>query len=264
MKIYPICPIYLICRVHRVYRIFALLSLLSLSGLMSGCSSTDPFEPYNRAMYKTNKVVDKYTLKPLAQGYRYITPDPVENGVSNFFDNIGEVGTTVNSLLQGKLHNAAVSSSRVVWNTTLGIGGIFDVATAMDIKSEPEDFGQTLQTWGIPAGPYLVLPVLGPSTVTDGVGRVGDYYLSPITHYDDWAGHEVREGVIILGMVNARSRVLDLEQTFDNVGTDEYSFVRSAYLQRRANLVRDGKVEDDSDIDEAFDALFDDESDSGE
>ncbi len=230
------------------------VSCLFLGLWLGGCSS---LESYNRTMYKTNKAIDKYTLKPIAKGYHFITPDPVERGVSNFFGNLGEVGTVVNSLLQGKVRNAALSSSRFVWNTTLGLGGMFDVATAMNVVAKPEDFGQTLQVWGMPAGPYVVLPILGPSTVTDSVGLVGDYFAYPLTYYH-WTDHSVREGVTALKTVDTRTQLLPLEKQLKGV-PDEYSFVKSAYLQRRASLVRDGAIEENNDIDKDFDELLDEE-----
>lgn len=242
----------------RYQKLILLVSLLS-AVLLGGCASNNSsgLEAYNRGMYKINKSVDKYTLKPIAKGYRFITPDPVEKGVSNFFNNISEVGTVANSLLQGKLHNAALSSSRLVWNTTLGIGGIFDVATAMDIKANKEDFGQTLQTWGLPSGPYVVLPLLGPSTVTDSAGLVGDYFLSPINQYDDWSDHLVHEGVVALNITNRRAQLLKTEKLVDSAAVDEYTFVKNAYLQHRAALVNDGEVQDKA-LDEDLDDLFGD------
>lgn len=230
--------------------------MLLLLAVLSGCASSGALESYNRGMYQTNKTIDKYTLKPLATAYQAVTPDPVERSVNNVFSNVGEVGTMVNSLLQGKLHNAAVSSARLVWNTTLGLGGLFDVATAMNLTADEEDFGQTLRTWGVPAGPYVVLPILGPSTVTDSVGLVGDYFTSPTYHYD-WPDHRPRTAVAALGVINTRVQLLGAEKILAGATTDEYSFVKSAYLQRRDALTRDGQG--DSDIDDAFDELFDDE-----
>ncbi len=230
--------------------LFGLLTVF----LLGGCAGNNGLESYNRSMYKINKAVDKYTLKPIAKGYRAITPDPVEKGVSNFFNNIGEVGTFANSLLQGKFNNAALSSSRFVWNTTLGIGGIFDVATAMNIKAKKEDFGQTLQTWGLPAGPYIVLPFFGPSTVTDSVGRVGDAFLSPINRYD-WNSNSLRNSVIGLYYVDKRARLLNAEKLLNSASVDEYSFVKNAYLQHRQALVHDGEVTNQS-MEDDLDNLY--------
>ncbi len=223
--------------------------------LLGGCTSGDGLESYNRNMYSINKTVDKYTLKPIAKGYRAITPDPVEKGVSNVFSNIGEVGTFANSVLQGKFHNATVSSARIVWNTTLGLGGVFDVATAMDIKSNKEDFGQTLQTWGVPAGSYVVLPFFGPSTVTDSVGLVGDTFLSPLNQYKGWKSPHTRDAVFALSVVDKRVQLLNAEKLLNASSVDEYSFVKSAYLQHRQVLVNDGKVENkalEDDLDDLY------------
>lgn len=238
----------------RFFLPITLLALISLSGCAS--SNNDPFEGYNRAMYKTNKIIDQVTLKPLSKGYEAIVPDPAKRGVSNFFSNLKEVNTFANSLLQGKLHNAAASSARFVWNTTLGLGGLFDVATAMDIKADPEDLGQTLRTWGVSEGPYIVLPLLGPSTLTDSVGLVGDYYISPGYHYK-WPNKTQQYSFTGLQAIDKRSKLNNLEKLLNNATVDEYSFVKESYLQRRAALVRDGKP--DEKIDEAFDALFDEE-----
>lgn len=227
--------------------------------VLAGCSSTQPLEDYNRAMYNTNRAIDKYTLKPITKAYQAITPDVIERRVNSFFDNLGEIGTMVNSLLQGKFHNAAVSSSRLVWNTTLGLGGLFDVATFMGLEAQEEDFGQTLQVWGLPAGPYVVLPLLGPSTITDTVGLLGDWSIDPVNLYDDWSDHSVHEGLIGLRLIDQRAELIQAEALLETGTTDEYLFVKSAYLQRRAALVRDGEV--NNDLDDAVDALFDESGD---
>ncbi len=221
---------------------------------LGGCTSGEGLEGYNRSMYKINKTVDKYTLKPIAKVYRAITPDPVEKGVSNVFNNIGEVGTVANSLMQGKIDNAILSSSRLVWNTTVGLGGVFDVATAMNIKADKEDFGQTLQTWGVPAGPYVVLPFFGPSTVTDSVGRVGDVLLSPLTQYN-WQSNRLRNSVTGLYYVDKRSRLFNAEKLLDNASIGEYGFVKNTYLQHRQALVNDGKVKNQV-MEDDLDALY--------
>lgn len=222
--------------------------------LLMGCTSAETLENYNRGMYQTNKAIDRYTLKPIATTYQAIMPDPVERNVDNFFNNIGEVSTLLNSMLQGKLHNAAVSSARLVWNSTLGLGGLFDVATVMNLTADKEDFGQTLRVWGVPTGSYVVLPVLGPSTITDSIGRIGDYFGSPWYHFD-WADYRPRTAVTALNMINTRAQFLSAENLLETATTDEYNFVKSAYLQRRNALVRDGVG--DGEVDKAFDALFD-------
>ncbi|MEE3215266.1 MAG: VacJ family lipoprotein, partial [Pseudomonadota bacterium] len=137
------------------------------SGVNSEPNPADPWEGFNRRVFAFNDVLDRYALKPAAQGYRYITPDPLERGVSNFFDNLGEVRTVLNSLLQGKPANAGNSSMRFLMNTTFGLGGLLDPASHAGFTADTEDFGQTLAAWGVGEGPYVVLPFLGPSTVRD-------------------------------------------------------------------------------------------------
>lgn len=221
---------------------------------LGGCMSSETLEDYNRRMYKLNKSVDGYTLKPIAKGYKAITPDPVEKGVSNFFNNLNEVTVFTNSVLQGKIDNAILSSSRFVWNTTVGLGGIFDVATAMNIKANKEDFGQTLQTWGVPAGPYVVLPFFGPSTVTDTIGRAGDVLWSPINQYN-WEKNAFPYSIIAMSYIDKRSRLLGAEKLLGSASVDEYSFVKNTYLQHRQALVHDGKVENKA-MEEDLDDLY--------
>ncbi len=235
-------------------KISAILLLVG-SGYLVGCSGTqdDPFEGYNRTMYSINKTVDKYTLKPIAKGYRAITPDPVERGVNNFFGNFGDVVTMANNILQFDFHEAAHDSARVVWNTTLGIGGIFDVATAMGLEKQKEDFGLTLRKWGVPAGPYLVLPALGPSTPTDGVGKIVDYYTNPVSIID-WNDYRTTAAVYSLGVINFRANLLDAENVAEGASTDEYSFVRSSYLQYRDAQMRGGAV--DPQVEDDFDKIL--------
>lgn len=238
--------------------------LLSATILLASCSSTSTLESYNRAMYETNKVIDDYTLKPITKVYQKITHNAIERRVSNFFGNLSEVGTMVNSLLQGKFRNAAVSSSRFVWNTTLGVGGLFDVAATFGLDADKEDFGQTLRVWGVPAGPYVVLPLLGPSTVTDAFGRVGDRALSPLNRYSDWSDHTVREGLTALDVINTRAKFMQIDDLLDTATTDEYLFVKSTYLQSRATLVRDGEADTalDAEVDDIFDDLEEEKANS--
>ncbi len=231
-------------------------SLIVITGCSSSNSDKSLLESYNRGMYKTNRTIDKYTLKPITKGYQAITPDPVEKGVTNFFKNIAEINTFANSLLQGKLKNAGLSSSRFVWNTTLGVAGIFDVATGMGIQANKEDLGQTFRYWGVPTGPYVVLPLWGPSTITDGIGLVGDYYMSPLSKLD-WEKNKPLLGVTAIQLLDTRSKYIELEKMLETATTDEYTFVKNAFLQRRESLTRDGEA--DQSVEDEFDALFDDE-----
>ncbi|MDN3520508.1 VacJ family lipoprotein [Halomonas ramblicola] len=232
--------------------------------LLGGCASTgtpeerhpdDPWEDFNRKVFAFNEVVDRYALKPVARGYRFVTPDPVQTGVGNFFANLGEPRTALNSLLQGKPGNAGVATARFLINTTVGIGGLWDFATHMEITGREEDFGQTLGAWGVGEGPYLVLPLLGPSTVRDTGGLPVDGYTYPTTYVEDDA---VRLGLTALRVVDIRAGLLDREEL---IRGDRYSFIRDAWLQQRRYEVSDGELGDDpfaSDEFEFDDADFDD------
>ena len=142
-------------------------------------SDSDPWEGFNRAMFSFNSGLDTYALKPVTKGYKAVMPDIAEEGVSNFFDNLSDVGTMFNNLFQGKFSNAAQDLARVGFNSTIGLGGFIDVATPMGIEKHNEDFGQTLGYWGVESGPYLVLPFFGPSSVRDGIGRIPDTLIGP-------------------------------------------------------------------------------------
>jgi phospholipid-binding lipoprotein MlaA len=236
----------------------SILTLLMAFTLLTGCASinspkADPFEGLNRATFKVNETVDDYLLKPVAKGYQAVTPGFVRSGVSNAFSNIGDVGTSVNNLLQGKPSNAISDVSRFLVNSTLGVLGLFDVATTMGLEKHDEDFGQTLGRWGLDSGPYLVLPLLGPSTVRDAVSKVADSY----TGYARYIQHvPTRNSTQALGIINLRADLLNTTSTLDEASLDKYQFIRDAYLQRRLSQVYDGKVpqakrdqlEDDMDV----------------
>jgi len=218
--------------------------MLACAGLMAlplaGQAATeDPWESFNRPVFRFNDAVDTYALKPVAQGYRKVTPQFVETGVHNVFRNMWEVGNLANNLLQGKIHDAGVDTSRLLFNTTLGGLGFFDVATRMGLQRSDEDFGQTLGAWGVQSGPYLVLPLLGPSSLRDAPAKIPDSYLTPYPHIDHVPTRNVTRGVNI---VDTRASLLDAERM---VSGDKYIFIRNAYLQNREFRVRDGDVEDD-------------------
>ncbi len=217
------------------------LSLTSVSALAEESESHDPWEGFNRGVFNFNESLDRAILKPVAQGYRFIMPDVAEQGVSNFFDNLRDVVTFFNNVLQLKPVEATQDLSRVLINTTIGIGGLFDVATAMDIPKNDEDFGQTLGAWGVESGPYLVLPLFGPSTVRDGVGIIPDMYLDPLNQVES---DELRYGLKALKVVDKRASLLDREGV---VTGDRYTFIRDAYLQKREFEVNDGRVEYNAD-----------------
>ncbi|KAA0011364.1 VacJ family lipoprotein [Billgrantia pellis] len=244
--------------------LFRALVALAAVAMLAGCAGRvavedrhpdDPWEGFNRRVFSFNEAIDRAVLKPVARGYRTVTPEPVQTGIGNFFSNLGEIRTALNSLLQGKPANAGLSTSRFLINTTVGIGGLWDFATPMGITAEEEDFGQTLGAWGVGEGPYLVLPFLGPSTVRDTSGLPLDMYTYPLTYVED---DKVRIGLTALRVVDIRAGLLDQEEL---IRGDRYVFIRDAYLQRRRFEVSDGELGDDpfaSDDFEFDDSDFDD------
>ncbi|WP_439135711.1 MlaA family lipoprotein [Pseudomaricurvus sp.] len=199
----------------------------------------DPWEGVNRKIFVFNDTLDTYFLKPIAKGYRAVTPDPVETGVSNFFSNLLEINNVVNDLLQAKWAQAGNDTGRLLVNSTVGIGGLFDVAQHFGMpRSEGEDFGQTFSVWGAGQGPYIVVPFFGSTTLRDGVGMPFNAYVHPLTLVD----HVPTRNSIYAGdLVDTRASLLDAE---DLLSGDKYTFIRDAYLQRRDYLINDGTVED--------------------
>lgn len=224
-------------------QLLKLLLILPVAFLASCATVTapderDPWESYNRSIHTFNTTFDDAVARPVAEAYQFITPDPVETGISNVFDNLGEVSTIVNDLLQGKFSQAAQDLTRFVFNSTFGILGIFDVATHMDLPKNNEDFGQTLAVWGVGDGAYFVLPFLGPSTVRDTTGLIVDLqYLDPVIYTDD---DEVRWGMIALRAIDTRASLLEATRIMEKSGIDPYVFQRNAYFQIRQNQIHDG------------------------
>ena len=218
-------------------------SLLILSSLiLGGCASTsgntnpkDPFEGYNRSMYSFNDTLDRAVLKPVAQGYKAVVPDLGRKMVHNFFSNIDDIFVTGNDLLQLKFKQAGSDFTRVWVNTIFGVFGLFNVANKLEKHNE--DFGQTLGYWGVGSGPYLVLPLLGPSSVRDGTGLAVDSYYGVIENIDDIA---VRNSLWVTNKVDLRAQLLDTETILEGTVVDRYSFIRDGYLMRRQSLVYDG------------------------
>jgi phospholipid-binding lipoprotein MlaA len=239
-------------REQRHPRALAVAMLVAL--LATGCATTpasssaqggsrardarDPLERVNRATYRFNDALDKAIVRPIARGYRRVAPQVVETGISNFFANAKYPTVIVNNALQGKLATAGADTARLLINSTLGIGGLFDPATRMGLDAHDEDFGQTLGRWGVPPGPYLVVPVLGPYTLRDGVGSLADDFVEPRHYLED---DSTRYLLWAADRLETRARLLDAEVVLERAG-DPYAFVRSAYLQRREFLVRDGEV----------------------
>jgi len=214
--------------------------------LLSGCASVpgppderDPFESYNRAMHKFNTTVDDAVIRPVAETYRDYVPKPVQTGIHNFFDNLQDVIVLLNDVLQFKFEQAASDLSRLVWNTTLGLFGIFDVATYMELPKHNEDFGQTLAAWGVPNGPYLVLPFLGASTVRDAAALPVDIYTHP-TFRGLVTDEAVSLASVGLRFIDLRANLLSTTEFIDQAAFDPYIFTRDSYLQYRRNLIYDG------------------------
>jgi phospholipid-binding lipoprotein MlaA len=215
------------------------------SVLMGGCASTverdprDPLEPMNRAVSSFNDVVDRGVFKPLAKGYKAVTPQPVKNGIRNVFSNLDDVTEFANNLLQFKVQDAASDLMRVTVNTSFGLLGLFDVASEMRLQKHNEDFGQTLGHWGVNSGPYLVLPIFGPSSFRDGVGlAVDSNFTNPIYQMKDVASRNETLGA---QFISRRADLLESSKLLEEAAFDKYTFTRDFYLDRRQALVYDGK-----------------------
>lgn len=222
----------------RNYKNFSVISLVFLTACASNkyvSNPHDPLEPFNRGVYKFNKTVDALYIKPASKIYEKVVPEALQKLVSNAFNNINEIPTIINSLLQTKYQQAADSTARLAINSTLGLGGLFDVATTANVKHKKEDFGKTLAVWGYKQSNYLVLPIIGPSTVRDGIGVCGNafmtapYYLKP-----KW-----RNRYEFAYVVNRRSELKEAESFILTAGIDEYALVRDAYLQNRDYVIGD-------------------------
>lgn len=216
---------------------------LFMAALLAGCATQanrDPIEGLNRGIYKFNDVADKAVIKPVAGAYKAVIPSPVRSGVNNFFSNLGTLVTLINDLLQFKFSKAMDDAGRFAINTTFGIAGLIDVASKDNVPRHNEDFGQTLGYWGVGNGAYLVLPILGPSTVRDTGGLVVDTALFDPLGYVDEA--RVRNQAYLLKMVDKRSQYLPASDLLDEAALDPYVFMRDAYLQRRENQINDGQI----------------------
>jgi phospholipid-binding lipoprotein MlaA len=225
-----------------------LLTLALLQGCATGPNPRDPFEPFNRSMSRFNEGLDEAIVKPVAQVYQDVLPSPVRTGVNNFFSNLTDVWSMVNNLLQGRPQAAGDSLMRFSVNTTMGLGGVLDWATEMGIERQRQDFGKTLGRWGVDTGPYLVLPVLGSSTVRDTAALVVDSKGDLVTHVHDVSA---RNSLYVLRAVDLRASLLRAGEVLDQAALDKYSFTRDAYLQRRgAVLESNGDAEERYDLPE--------------
>lgn len=227
----------------RCLRLLTVASMVVIAGCASlpaghVADARDPWERYNRAMFDFNDSVDRAVLKPVAEIYRDVVPQPIQNGFSNFIGNLRDVIITLHQLLQAKPGDAAVSAGRVVVNTTVGVLGLGDPASTMGLVKANEDFGQTFGWWGVEPGPYVVLPLLGPSTVRDTVGTVADIKFGPIGYVLE--SGTARDVVYGLTVIDRRKDLLGAESTLEALSFDRYSGVRDAWLARRRSLVYDG------------------------
>lgn len=199
----------------------------------------DPWENWNRKVFNFNDDIDRAVLKPVATAYTNVVPQPVRRGVGNFFANFADAWSAINNLLQGKFQQASEDATRVGTNTLFGLFGILDVASEMGLEHHYEDFGQTLGRYGVGAGAYVVLPILGPSTVRDTAALPVDRLAAPPAFFD---GTAIPVGLTVLQIVNTRAGLLGATRVIDDIALDRYTFVRDAYLQRRRSLVFDGDV----------------------
>ena len=218
-----------------------------MAGCALGPTKGDPFEPWNRAMYAIHEPIDTNVVRPVAQAYVDYVPRLLRLGVSNVFNNIDDLFSAVNGLLQGKPEIAGNDLGRVLINTGFGFGGLIDIASDIGIERGMEDFGQTFGVWGFPQGPYLFVPVFGPTTVRDGTGTIVRLYLGPVGFIPEVA---LRNSLYGLGAVDIRAQALDASVIVDKAALDRYTFIRRAYLQRREYLVNDGKKTPDKEDDE--------------
>lgn len=212
--------------------------------LISGCAAPgvntkDPYEGFNRAMFSVNEGLDRAVAKPLAKTYDTVAPLPVKVGVSNFFGNAGDLWIGLNNGLQGKASDGASDIGRLLINSTIGIFGLFDVASELGLEKHDEDFGQTLGRWGVADGAYLFFPVVGPRTVRDTGGFILDTFADPVGWGID--GIPVRNSARVLRFVDIRASLLPSDKVVEEAALDKYSYIRDAYLQRRRNLIFDGR-----------------------
>jgi len=240
---------------HNFGRKLSRLIMLGLAVLMVGCASIpagvepsphDPWEPFNRSVFEFNEGLDTYLLKPVVSVYRFILPEFIRDGIYNFFSNYSDLYTALYNLLQGKPGDAFNDLMRVAVNTTMGLGGLLDLATPGGLEKHKEDWGQTLGVWGVPAGPYVVLPFFGPSNVRDTFGTVADLESDYLFRLLPNVG--LRNSLTGLRVVNARNTYYEAGDLLDGAAIDKYSFVRDAYIQRRQYQINEGREDEGSEI----------------
>ena len=242
---------------------------LILTAFLAGCASTpagdedepavradyDPFEPLNRSLYAINDAIDRVTLKPISRGYKAVIPEFMRRGVTNFSRNLFTPRSSINNFLQGKPGPGFSDLGRFIINSTLGIGGLIDVATAQGMPVYDEDFGQTMAVWGLPEGPYLFIPILGPNTMLDALSTPVDIATDPLYHYDN---SSARDKIYVLRLIDLRMRLLTAETLLED-SKDPYLTLRESYLQNRRFQVFDGNPPSTEEEDDLFDEFFEEE-----
>lgn len=233
---------------------------VALALMLCGCAGEetrvdyDPLEPLNRGIHEVNDFTDRVLLKPVAKGYKAVVPSFARRGVSNFFDNLGTPRSSLNNFLQGKPARGFDDIARFLFNSTIGLGGLIDVASHGGLEEYDEDFGQTLAVWGVPNGPYVVLPFLGPSTLRDTFVRPADIVLDPLLYYDETS---VRDKLIVLQIIDLRTGLLSADRLLED-SKDKYITIRESYLQNRNYVIHDGDPPIDDDFYDDFDDFDDD------
>lgn len=219
--------------------VFLTAGVLASAGQAVNASEVDPLESINRPIFAFNDAIDRYALRPVAQGYDYVMPNVAQRGVNNFFANLYDVTSALNAVLQWRWDGAAHSSARFLLNSTIGVAGIFDVATPLGIDARRTDFGHTLARWGVPEGPYIMVPLFGPRTFRSGAGTLVDTFALSVPPYTD--DHALRNTIWATELVHLRAQFLESDEL---VSGDRYIFIRDLYMQQRASLVNDGEVVD--------------------
>lgn len=231
---------------------FKQVLLVGFAALLVGCvsipagvqpSASDPWEPFNRSVFEFNEGLDTYLLKPAVAGYRFVLPELARDGIYNFFSNYNDIYTALNNLLQGKPDDAMNDLMRVVVNTTMGLGGLIDLATPGGLEKHKEDWGQTFGVWGVPSGPYVVLPFFGPSSVRDAFGTAADLESDYLFKYIKDVG--LRNSITGLRVVNARNTYYEAGDLLEGAAIDKYSFMRDAYIQRRQYQINESRDDEE-------------------
>ncbi|MDD5035465.1 MAG: VacJ family lipoprotein [Methylococcaceae bacterium] len=242
----------------RLFKIKAVV-LVGVALSMAGCATTnkydsrDPWEGWNRGVQSFNDGLDDYFMKPIAKGYQRVTPDFVDRGVTNFFNNVDDIGVVLNDLLQFKFSQTGQDTGRFLINTTAGLGGFVDVASALELHKHDEDLDQTLGVWGVPSGPYLVMPLIGPSTPRGVLGKAGDSAANPLNWVNPAA---IPYGTGTLKTIDTRADLLSATKIVDQASVDRYEFIRNAYFQDRNYKIHDGNVPaEDDELEKEMDEL---------